>query len=81
MPTSYGYLLPDFSAISGPSEAVSPAENSQLFPDRINGHLARLESADLNGFAWDAELPGFGLRFYATGKKCWIAQLRQRGNT
>lgn len=41
--------------------------------------IDRLETDDRERFYWDSELPGFGLRIRASGRKYFIVQFRAKG--
>lgn len=71
-----GHSLPELTALR---VAIFDRAGPKLL--RLTGHTARRKSDRTEQFVWDKELPGFGLRIYATGKKRWIVQLRQRGRT
>jgi integrase len=76
-PQSRGYLLPELKPFSSDSRGFESLPARHLLPD---GNLARREGV-AEGFYWDRELPGFGLRVYRSGRKRWIVQLRQRKAT
>ena len=38
-------------------------------------------SASVDTIYWDNELPGFGVRAYATGRRVYFVQYRERGRT
>ena len=46
---------------------------------KLNGNIARRKVVGQEFFWWDTELPGFGLRVFASSAKCWFVQFRQRG--
>ena len=46
---------------------------------RLDGNIARRKIKGKEFFWWDTELPGFGLRVFASGSRSWFIQFRQRG--
>src|SRR6476619_2301462 len=40
-----------------------------------------LEAKDTDYFAWDEELPGFGVRVWISGRKTYVAQYRKAGRS
>jgi integrase len=46
---------------------------------RLTKRVVDAQTADKERFVWDAELPGFGLRVWPSGRKSFIAQYRVHG--
>ena len=75
---SDGYFDPSFDAESAPKSASTDHANDPYKQGLLSGHLARRKMAGEERYYWDSELPGFGLRVYASGRKRWIVQFRKR---
>ena len=73
-----GHSDPDFDAESAAEDAPADHANAVRDPGLLTGHLARRRMAGEERYHWDGELPGFGLRVYASGRKRWIVQFRKR---
>jgi len=50
-------------------------------PKLTKSHVDRLPVEARDYFAWDGELPGFGVRVWPTGRKVYMAQYRAGGRT
>lgn len=50
-------------------------------PKLTKSHVDRLPVEARDYFAWDGELPGFGVRVWPTGRKVYMAQYRASGRT
>jgi integrase len=50
-------------------------------PKLTKRYIDALESRDSDYFAWDDDLPGFGLRVFASGKRSYLVQYRAAGRT
>lgn len=61
------------AALANRTESAPRPRYLRFSPDELAPLIGR------DRVVWDRTLPGFGLRYYASGKRCWIVFTRVKG--
>lgn len=77
---------PGISGVANGPLATEPPEiweqifsdDGELATNRLTGYDTRRKTPEKDVVLWDEEVPGFGLRMLASGRKSWIVRYRDR---